>query len=106
MRQTARELNKAMTTQVAANRVNHKDIEFDADYATVAGNDARNYQIGSFIEVAAIEEWEKAKLDFRTETAPTDEQWKAWYGHRSNKETVLAHDVEEKIAHEAWMAHA
>ena len=40
--------------RVAANRINHKDTEFDADYATVVGNDARNYQIGSFIEIEFV----------------------------------------------------
>lgn len=42
-----------MTTQPTSDRINHKDLEFDADYTTVAGTDARQYMIGSFINLAA-----------------------------------------------------
>lgn len=45
--------------RAAVDRINHADTEFDADYATVVGPDARSYQIGSFIEWRVNELFEK-----------------------------------------------
>lgn len=65
---------------ISANRVNHADTEFDADFETVVGG-ARTFMIGSYIELD--------KMEHDCHTGPED-----------------GCAICEKYAHEAWMAQA
>ena len=43
-----------MTSALAANRINHADLAFDADYTTVVGTEDRDFMVGSFMELDEI----------------------------------------------------
>lgn len=71
-----------MTSTLTANRVSHADLAFDADHATVVGTDDRDFMVGSFMELADME------------------------NHDCHASPMDGCDICEKYAHEAWTAQA